>query len=112
MILDGKTADSCITMAAQAAGAEIVTIEGLSEDAVADVIKNCFVEEGAIQCGFCTPGMILSAYVLLQTVKNPDRETIKRALAGNLCRCTGYLPILHAVERARDELPAGDRSNQ
>lgn len=108
VILNGKTVNSCITMAAQANGAELVTIEGLSRDALADVIKRCFVEAGAVQCGFCTPGMILSAYMLLRQNGNPNREEIKRGLSGNLCRCTGYLPILQAVEQAREELRASD----
>ena len=104
VIMDGRTVNSCITMAVQAEGAQILTIEGLSEDAMAQVIQTCFVEEGAVQCGFCTPGMILSAYALLQKNPNPDREEIKEGLSGNLCRCTGYGAIIHAVERARQEL--------
>ena len=104
VIMDGRTVNSCITMAAQAEGKRILTIEGLSEDAMAQVIQKCFVEEGAVQCGFCTPGMILSAYALLQKIPNPDREEIKEGLSGNLCRCTGYGPIISAVERAGQEL--------
>lgn len=104
VIVNGKTVNSCITMAGQVRGTEILTIEGLSEDAVADVIKKCFVEEGAVQCGFCTPGMILSAYVLLKENPSPTIEEIREGLAGNLCRCTGYVSIVRAVERAVAEL--------
>ena len=104
VILNGRTVNSCILMAGQAEGCEITTIEGLSEDAMADVIKKCFVEEGAIQCGFCTPGMILSAWVLLKSNPAPTIDEIRKGLSGNLCRCTGYLPIVRATERAAREL--------
>lgn len=104
IIMNGKCVNSCVTMAAQAEGTELLTIEGLSEDTLANIIKTCFVEEGAVQCGFCTPGMILSAYVLLQSNKTPTREEIKTALSGNLCRCTGYLQIIQAIERAVKEI--------
>ncbi len=107
VIMNGKCINSCVTMIAQVEKSEILTIEGLTEDVMADVIKTCFVEEGAVQCGFCTPGMILSAYVLLQENKTPSREEIKTALSGNLCRCTGYVQIINAVERAGMELERG-----
>ena len=79
VIMNGKCINSCVTMIAQVEKSEILTIEGLTEDVMADVIKTCFVEGGAVQCGFCTPGMILSAYVLLQENKTPSREEIKTA---------------------------------
>lgn len=104
IIMNGKCVNSCVTMAAQAEGAELLTIEGLSGDTLAEIIKKCFVEEGAVQCGFCTPGMILSAYVLLQENKTPTREEIKTALSGNLCRCTGYVQIIQAIERVTREI--------
>ena len=81
-----------------------MTIEGLGEDRIVSIIKNCFVEEGAVQCGFCTPGMIISAYALLLENPTPTKEEIKYALAGNACRCTGYMPIVKAVERASKEI--------
>lgn len=104
VIMNGIAVNSCLVMAGQAEGAEIVTIEGLSEDEMADVIKTCFVEEGAVQCGFCTPGMILSAYVLLKQNSSPSADEIREGLSGNLCRCTGYVPIVNAVKRAALEL--------
>lgn len=104
VIFNGKSVNSCLVMAGQAEGAEIVTIEGLSEEKLADVIKACFVEEGAVQCGFCTPGMILSAYVLLKQNPSPSVDEIREGLSGNLCRCTGYVPIVNAVKRAAQEL--------
>ncbi len=91
-------------MVAQAEGKHITTIEGLNENIIADVIKKCFVEEGAIQCGFCTPGFILSAYALLIKNPKPTQEEIKIALSGNLCRCTGYRHIINAVEKASEAL--------
>jgi len=104
IIMDGKCINSCVTMTAQAEGTQLLTIEGLSQDAIAEVIKRCFIEEGAVQCGFCTPGFILSAYALLQENPNPTREEIRTALSGNLCRCTGYIQIIQAVERAAREI--------
>lgn len=104
VLADGQPVNSCITPVGQLEGSDILTIEGLREDAMADVIKACFTEEGAVQCGYCTPGMILSAYALLKQNPEPDRDTIKTALSGNLCRCTGYIPIIRAVELARERI--------
>jgi aerobic-type carbon monoxide dehydrogenase small subunit (CoxS/CutS family) len=104
ILADGKPVNSCILMAGQMEGADILTIEGLSEEHIGEVLKKCFIEEGAVQCGYCTPGMILSAYALLLNNKNPSREEIKTAMSGNLCRCTGYVPIINAVEKAKEEL--------
>lgn len=104
LLVDGVPVNSCIYMVAQAEGKQITTIEGLSEDTMADVIKRCFVEEGAVQCGFCTPGFILSAYALLLKNPNPTIDEIKVALSGNLCRCTGYRHIINAVEKAGEAL--------
>ncbi len=109
IIMDGKCVNSCVTMAAQAEGTELLTIEGLSEDVMAEVIKTCFIEEGAVQCGFCTPGMIMSAYALLQETPSPSREEIKTALSGNLCRCTGYVQIINAIERAAAEIASVEK---
>ena len=104
VLLDGTPVNSCLLVAGQVAGRHITTIEGLDEDTMAEVIRTCFVGEGAVQCGFCTPGMILSAYALLQRNGSPGREEIKVALSGNLCRCTGYITIVNAVEKAATEL--------
>lgn len=104
IIMDGRTVNGCLVLAGQAEGADILTIEGLEDDEIANVIKECFVEEGAIQCGFCTPGFILSAYALLKKKKMPALDEIKRGMSGNLCRCTGYVSIIRAVDRAAKEL--------
>ena len=104
ILVDGTPVNSCILLSGQLEGKDILTIEGLSQEHSADVLKKCFVEEGAVQCGYCTPGMILSAYALLLKDSDPDRDDIKRAMSGNLCRCTGYVPIVNAVERANREL--------
>lgn len=103
VLINGHAVNSCITNMSQVEGCHVMTIEGLSEDAMADIIKKCFVEEGAVQCGFCTPGMILSAYVLLQKKEAPTVQEIKEGLSGNLCRCTGYTAIVNAVDRAATE---------
>ncbi|MGI9861687.1 (2Fe-2S)-binding protein [Moorella naiadis] len=101
VLLDGQAVNSCLIPAAKAEGAEVLTIEGLAApDGKLDPIQEAFITEGAVQCGFCTPGMILSAKVLLDSNPHPDREAIKVALAGNLCRCTGYAKIITAVEKA------------
>jgi carbon-monoxide dehydrogenase small subunit len=92
--------NSCIVFAAQCAGREVVTIEGLGCGVGLHRVQQAFVETGAVQCGFCTPGMVLSAYALLRDNPHPSREQIVEAIAGNLCRCTGYAKIIEAVERA------------
>ena len=97
VIIDGKSVNSCLVMAGQAQDTEIVTIEGLSKDGAMSRLQQAFVDAGAIQCGFCTPGMILSAKVLLDENPSPDENAIKVALSGNLCRCTGYTKIVDAV---------------
>ena len=89
-------------MATQANDAIIETVENLEEDDVLSKLQNAFVEEGAIQCGFCTPGMLMSAKALLDKTAHPTEEQIKEALEGNLCRCTGYVPILNAVIKAAE----------
>jgi carbon-monoxide dehydrogenase small subunit len=100
VIIDGQAILSCLTLAVQAQGKEILTIEGLARDGKLDRVQNAFVKYGAIQCGFCTPGMIMTAYALLQKNPHPSEEEIKRALSGNLCRCTGYVKIIEAVKNA------------
>ena len=100
IIMDGKTANACLILAIQADGKEILTIEGLSSGGRLHPLQEAFVEEGAVQCGFCVPGMILSAKALLDEKKDPSGEEIREALSGNLCRCTGYVKIIKAVQKA------------
>lgn len=98
VILDGVAVTSCTILVGQVNGSEIITIEGLEQSGELDVIQKSFIENGAIQCGFCTPGMILSCKALLMKNPNPSEEEIKRAIEGNLCRCTGYNKIVKAVK--------------
>ncbi len=97
VILDGNAVTSCTILAGQVNKSEIITIEGLEENGELDKLQKSFVENGAIQCGFCTPGMILSCKALLDKNPNPTDAEIKRAIEGNLCRCTGYNKIVNAV---------------
>lgn len=104
VIMDGKPIVSCLVLACQLDGCEIMTIEGLSKDGKLDPIQEAFIEEGAVQCGFCTPGMILSAKALLMKNQDPSEEEIKEAISGNLCRCTGYIKIIKAIKKAAKRL--------
>ena len=98
--VDGVPMNACLILAVQANGARILTIEGLAQDGRLHPIQSAFVEQGAIQCGFCTPGMILSAKALLEENPRPNEEEIRKAISGNLCRCTGYQKIVEAIEAA------------
>src|SRR4030067_2622703 len=98
VLIDSEPILSCLTLAVEVQNREIVTIEGLLEDGHLHPLQQSFIECGAIQCGYCTPGMILSAKALLEENKTPSREEIQEALSGNLCRCTGYNKIIQAVE--------------
>jgi carbon-monoxide dehydrogenase small subunit len=100
VLLDGKAVNACLLLAVEAHGKKITTIEGLSSGDRLHPLQEAFVEGGAIQCGFCTPGMILSAKALLDEIREPSEEEIREALSGNLCRCTGYVKIIKAVQRA------------
>lgn len=100
VLIDGVPSYACLTLAVTARGKSILTIEGLAEGGDLHPIQKAFVEKGAIQCGYCTPGMVLSTKALLDENPTPTREEIKQALAGNLCRCTGYVKIVDAVEAA------------
>ena len=97
VLINGEAYLSCITLAMDAVGKEIRTIEGLSQGGDLHPLQRAFVEKGAIQCGFCGPGMILTAKALLDEEKRPTEQTIKKKMAGNLCRCTGYKKIVEAV---------------
>lgn len=100
VLLDGRPVLSCLTLAVRVENRQVTTIEGLAEGNKLHPVQTAFQEAGAIQCGFCTPGMVLTAKALLDRNPHPHREEIKAALAGNLCRCTGYTKIVAAVERA------------
>lgn len=102
VILDGKAVNSCLVLAVQVDGSEILTIEGLAGDGKLHPIQQAFVDKGAIQCGFCTPGMILSAKALLDEKPNPSELEIRTAISGNLCRCTGYQKIVEAIGEAAE----------
>lgn len=97
VLLDGKPIHSCSILAFRAQGHEIQTIEALEQDGKLHPLQRAFMDRGASQCGYCTPGMILSAKGLLDSNPNPSEAEVRRALSGNLCRCTGYLPIIEAV---------------
>jgi len=104
VLMDGKPVNSCLVLAVQASGHEITTIEGLARNGKLHPIQEAFIEAGAVQCGFCTPGMILKAKALLDTNTKPTRQEIRKAFVGNLCRCTGYFKIINAVEKASEML--------
>ena len=97
VLIDGKPHLSCLTLAADVQGKEVLTIEGLSQDGDLHPLQEAFVKKGAIQCGFCTPGMILTAKAFLDEQPHPSEEEVKRAISGNLCRCTGYVKIVEAI---------------
>ena len=104
VLLDGKAVKSCTMLALQADGCEVTTIEGLGQSGELHPLQRAFVEHHGLQCGFCTPGMILTAADLLAREPAPDDATIRHALRGNLCRCTGYQPIVEAVRAASEDL--------
>ena len=100
LIVDGKSVNSCLMLAVEADGLEVTTVEGIATKGKLSPVQEAFVQEGGLQCGFCTPGFIVSATVLLRRNPTPNEEEIRLNLAGNLCRCTGYDKIVRAVERA------------
>lgn len=108
IIMNGKPVNSCLVLAVEAEGADILTVEGLAGENEISILQQEFIEHDALQCGFCTPGMLMSARALLDRESDPSEEEIKEALAGNFCRCTGYFPIIDAVKsaakREREEL--------
>lgn len=97
ILVNGESRLSCLMLAAQLTGKDVVTIEGVAEAGKLHAIQEAFIEYGAVQCGFCTPGMVLSSLDLLQRIPDPTREEVRRELSGNLCRCTGYEKIVDAV---------------
>jgi carbon-monoxide dehydrogenase small subunit len=104
--MDGEPVKSCTVLAAMAAGHEILTVEGLEQDGVLDPVQQGFMEEHGLQCGFCTPGMMLTAKALLQSNPNPTDAEIREAISGQICRCTGYMNIVKAVRWAAEHQPS------
>jgi len=102
VLLDGKPVDSCLVLALEADGCEIITIEGVAENGELDRLQRSFIDHAAIQCGYCTPGMILSARALLTRNPHPTELEVRAAISGNLCRCTGYVNIVKAVLEATE----------
>ena len=112
VLIDGEPLNSCLLLASTVDGRSITTIEGLARNGELTPLQKSFVAEGGLQCGYCTPGMVLSATALLERNPEPSADEIKDALAGNLCRCTGYTGILRAVERCRNYLEGGQCSKK
>ena len=109
VILNGEPVNSCMVLAVECDGAEIITVEGLAHDGQLDPIQQAIIEQGGVQCGFCTPGILISARALLDRNPHPSEYEIRDALIGNLCRCTGYLRIIDAVKQAADAAAGGAR---
>ncbi len=104
VIMEGRTVNSCLVLAAEADGKQITTIEGLAEGDKLHPVQQAFVDHGGLQCGFCTPGMIMAATVLLDENPTPSEEEIRRGIAGNLCRCTGYTKIFESIKAAAEKM--------
>jgi len=107
VLINGEAYLSCLMLAMDAVGKEIMTIEGIEEDGLLHPLQTAFVEKGGIQCGFCTPGMILTAKTILDEEEHPTEDTIKKKMAGNLCRCTGYKKIVEAVMSVDEQTGEG-----
>ena len=103
VLLNGEPVNSCMVLAVECDNSEITTIEGLSKHGKLDRLQDALIESGGVQCGFCTPGIIISSKALIDRNPNPTKEEIKEALVGNLCRCTGYLRIINAIEKIANE---------
>ena len=110
VLVDGKAVKSCTLLAAQADGAEITTIEGLARNGTLHPVQEGFWEEHGLQCGFCTPGMILAGAALLEASPNPSEQEIRHAIAGNLCRCTGYQHIVNSIQSAAKKMKRSGRA--
>jgi carbon-monoxide dehydrogenase small subunit len=106
VLLNGEPVNSCMVLAAECDGAEVTTIEGLAGDAALDRVQEAIIQAGGVQCGFCTPGMLISARALLNRNPDPSDEEIKEALVGNLCRCTGYVRVIESIKKAA-RMPQG-----
>lgn len=103
VIMNEKAVNSCLVLAAEIEGASITTIEGLTLDGILDPLQESFIDNAALQCGYCTPGMIMTAKVLLNENPHPTEEEIKEGISGNLCRCTGYKKIVEAIEKVAND---------
>ncbi len=106
VIMDGKPVNSCMVLAYEAAGTTILTVEGLAKNGVLHPLQQAFIDEGAVQCGFCTPGMLLTAKSILDEYPSPTEAEIRKMMEGNLCRCTGYTRIVKTVKKVADMLSA------
>jgi carbon-monoxide dehydrogenase small subunit len=104
VLLDGLPVTSCLILAPQVDGRHITTVEGLAENPLMKELRNAFMENGAVQCGFCTPGMLLSSYALLRDNPHPSEEEVRAGIEGNICRCTGYVKIIEAVLDAAERI--------
>lgn len=104
VLLDGSSVASCLVIAPQVEGRAVTTVDGLVDDPLMERLRQAFMEDGAVQCGFCTPGMLISAYALLRENPKPTAEEIKKSIEGNICRCTGYVKIIDAVLHAAQRL--------
>lgn len=107
VLMDGEPVNACLVLAGQADGREVLTIEGLAQNGELHPVQRSFVETAAVQCGFCTPGLIMASVALIDHTPNPSPDDIRVALSGNLCRCTGYTKIVEAVQRAAEEVKRG-----
>lgn len=105
VLLDGHPVRACLTLALEADGSAVTTVEGLADEDALSPLQQSFIDHGAVQCGFCTPGMLMSATALLKEQPHPDRTAVRKALSGNICRCTGYAKIVDAVEHAARPAP-------
>jgi carbon-monoxide dehydrogenase small subunit len=104
VLLDGLPVTSCLILAPQVDGRHVTTVEGLAENPLMKELRNAFMENGAVQCGFCTPGMILSSYALLRDNPHPSEEEVRAGIEGNICRCTGYVKIIEAILDAAERI--------
>jgi aerobic-type carbon monoxide dehydrogenase small subunit (CoxS/CutS family) len=104
VLLDGDPVTSCLILAPQVEGRRILTIEGLIDNPLVKELRDAFLRNGAVQCGYCTPGMLLSAYALLRDNKRPSEEEVKTAIEGNICRCTGYVAIIESILDAAERI--------
>ena len=104
VIVDGNAVNSCLVLAPQVKGKKVLTVESLSKDNSLDLLQQSFIQNHAVQCGYCTPGMLMSAKALLMENPNPTELEIKKAISGNLCRCTGYVPIIKAIQEASQKM--------
>jgi len=107
VLLNGRSVNSCLVLAPKADGADIITVQGLTADGELHPVQAAFLDEGAVQCGYCTPGMVISAVDLLTRNPEPSEAEIKEAISGNLCRCTGYVKQIRAIEKAAEKMRSG-----